>query len=293
MEDRIFIPSSEWIYFKLYTGTKTADSILKNQLYEFISEMLKNEVIDKWFFIRFSDPDFNIRLRLHLRENRNFSYLFNSFYEICNPLINNGLVWKIQCETYQREIERYGAKSIFLVEEIFFIDSEFVIKLLFQLIESNSELQRWKLALVLIDSFLSAFSFELMQKKELLTSIAENYKREFGFIHHNAKKQLDYKYRSYRKEIENIMSWENTDSDIIYILKDRKHAIMPIANRLNAMEEFDDINISVKSLIISMIHMSMNRWFRLKNRLYEMVIYDFLTRYYASEIAKRNIQKTI
>ena len=33
MEKRTFIPGSEWIYYKIYTGIKTADSILKNELY--------------------------------------------------------------------------------------------------------------------------------------------------------------------------------------------------------------------------------------------------------------------
>jgi len=70
MENRTFIPGSEWIYFKIYTGTKTADAILKNELYGFVSEMLKNKVIDKWFFIRYNDPDFHIRLRIHLKEKR-------------------------------------------------------------------------------------------------------------------------------------------------------------------------------------------------------------------------------
>ena len=43
--------------------------------------------------------------------------------------------------------------------------------------------------------------------------------------------------------------------------------------------------------LTSMIHMTMNRWFRSKNRLHELVIYDFLSRYYISEIAKnKNIK---
>ena len=68
MVDKIFIPGSEWVYFKLYTGTKTADAILQNELYRYIRELLNNGIIDKWFFIRYTDPDFHIRLRLHLKE---------------------------------------------------------------------------------------------------------------------------------------------------------------------------------------------------------------------------------
>jgi len=90
MGNRTFIPGSEWVYFKLYTGTKTADSILKNELYGYVSKMLKNGIIDKWFFIRYADPDFHVRLRLHLKESRDFTCVFNQFSKMAIPLIGTG-----------------------------------------------------------------------------------------------------------------------------------------------------------------------------------------------------------
>ena len=289
MEYRTFIPGSEWIYFKLYTGTKTADSILKNELYGYVKEMLKNNIIDKWFFIRYNDPDFHIRLRLHLKETRDFSSVFNRFFENFLPIVDSGLVWNIQCDTYQREIERYGANTISIVEDLFFLDSEFIIKLLFQLNEDDPDQHRWKLALVLIDSFLSSFSFNLPQRKELLHMMAENYKKEFGFAHHHTKKQLDNKYRTCRKDIENIMLWENENEKTIHIIKARRQAIYPTAKKIIDMEKCNEIQVPLKSLLISMIHMTMNRWFRTKNRLHEMVICDFVSRYMISEIAKDKV----
>ncbi len=286
MEKRTFIPGSEWVYFKIYTGTKTADTILKNELYEYVSEMMKNDIIDKWFFIRYSDPDFHIRLRLHLKETRNFSYIFSRLFETFYQIVETRLAWKIQCDTYQRELERYGYNSISLVEELFFIDSEFILSLLHQLDKDNFEQYRWKLALILVDSFLTAFSCDLPQKKELLNITADNYKKEFGIIQHHTKKQLDDKYRTYRKEVENTMLWENEISETINIIKVRYETIFPIAEKLISMERSGELQVSLKSLLTSFIHMTMNRWFRTKNRLHELVIYDFLSRFYSSEIVK-------
>jgi len=288
MENRTFIPGSEWVYFKLYTGSKTAETILKNELYGYVRVMLDNDIIDKWFFIRYSDPDFHIRLRLHLREVKNFSDVFKQFFEICNPLVTTGLVWNIQCDTYQREMERYGANTISMVEDMFFMDSEFVVKLLNQLDRENPEQHRWKLAFMLIDSFLSAFSFDLPQRKELLNTMAENYKKEFGFTHSHTTKQLNDKYRSLRKDIENVMLWENGVSDAIETIKSHRQVIFPIAEQLIAMEKTGELQILLKTLLPSIIHMTMNRWFRSKSRLHEMIIYDYLSRYYMSEIAKNN-----
>ena len=292
MECKSFIPGSEWVYFKLYTGTKSADSILKNELYIFVTEMLQNDIIDKWFFIRYSDPDSHIRLRLHLKETHNFTYLFNRFYEIFFPLVDSGYVWNIQSDTYQREMGRYGTNTISIIENIFYIDSDFSIKLLHQLNEANPEQQRWKLALAMIDSFLTAFSYDLSQRKELLNVMAENTKKEFGFTRHQVTKQLNDKCRFYRKEIENAMLWENETTDAAAIITSRRQAIFPFAEKLTEMERSGELQIPLKSLMTSMIHMSMNRWFRTKNRLHELVLYEFLSRYYASETARTNKKKS-
>jgi len=286
--NRIFILGSEWVYFKIYTGAKTADALLKTELYGYVREMIKNDIIDKWFFIRYSDPDFHIRLRLHLKETRDFSFIFNRFYESFQPTVNAGLVWNIQCDTYQREMDRYGSNTVSIIEDLFFIDSEFVTELLQRLDEENPEQHRWKSALVLVDSFLSAFSFGLPQRKELLLEISENFRKEFGFMHHNAKKQLDSKYRTNRKDIETAMLWENVTTETFEIIKARKLSILPIAEKLSVMDKSGELQVPLNSLLTSMIHMTMNRWFRAKNRLHELVIYDFLARYYTSEIVKNN-----
>ena len=288
MENRTYIPGSEWIYFKIYTGTKTADAILKNELFSYVGEMLKNNIIDKWFFIRYADPDFHIRLRIHNKDLQQYSCIFIRFFEVFHPLVNAGLIWNIQCDTYQREMVRYGSKTISIVEDQFCIDSENIILLLSRLDQENPEQHRWKLALILIDSFLCAFSFTLQQRKELLNTMADDYKKEFGFMQHHTTKQLNDKCRAYRKDIENAMLWESYVTEAIGIVNARRKAIYPITKKLSEMEKTGELQVSLNALLTSMIHMTMNRWFRTKNRLHEMVIYEFLSRYYTSEIAKNN-----
>jgi len=243
-------------------------------------------------FIRYGDPDFHLRLRLHLKERHNFTFIFNRFFEIFYPAVNSGFIWNIQCDTYQREIERYGVNSISLIEELFFIDSESTIELLYSLGEENPEQERWKYALILIDSFLSAFLLTLSQRKRLLNTLAESYKKEFGFTHRHTTKQLNDKYRFYRKDIEDCMLWENENKESIQIIKARKEAISPIAEKIIGMNQSHNLQISMESLLSSIIHMTMNRWFSSKNRLNEMVIYEFLSRFYTSKIAKTNREWT-
>ena len=297
LKERIFIPGSEWVYFKLYTGTKTADGILKNELYRYVQYLQKSNILYKWFFIRYSDPDFHIRLRLHLKEPNDFNTVYIRFYETFYPNIKAGIIWNIQCDTYKREIERYGVNTIDIIEDIFYIDSEFVIKLLRQIDEGNSEHQRWKVAIMMIDSFLCAIAFSINQRKDLLNMIADNYRKDFGFINHPQKKQLDGKFRTFRKEIEEVMLWDktlNVTNKTIEIVKSRQEAMIPIIKRLTKMDESGGLEVSMESLLTSIIHMNMNRWFRAKNRLHELVIYDFMARHYTNSVAKQryNVKST-
>ena len=122
---------------------------------------------------------------------------------------------------------------------------------------------------------------------ELLNTMAENSKKEFGFTRHQVTKQLKDKCRAYRKEVENAMQWESEVTVATDLLKSRRQAIIPFAEQLIAMQNVGELQAPLQAMLISMIHMSMNRWFRTKNRLHELVLYEFLTRYNTSETAKK------
>lgn len=286
MEDRTFIPGSEWIYFKIYTGIKTADAVLKNEIFSYANELLNSRIIDKWFFIRYSDPHFHIRLRLHLQNKKDFSIVFNRFYDSFIPIVESGLVWNIQCDSYRQEIERYGANTILNVEELFFVDSEYIIRLLQKLNKEDAEEQRWKLALVIVDNYLSAFKLDLEAKRDFSRMNASTFKNEFGLIHHTETKQLNDKYRFFRNDIENLMSNRNETFESVDIIEMRMKALMPLIEKLIIIEKSCELQVTMISLISSLIHMSLDRLFRTKKRLHEMVIYEFLSKYYTSEMAK-------
>ena len=43
---RTFIPGSEWVYIKVYTGSNTADKMLVNELSKFISALSRKKYIE-------------------------------------------------------------------------------------------------------------------------------------------------------------------------------------------------------------------------------------------------------
>lgn len=284
MLTRSFIPGSEWAYFKIYTGTKSADHILISMLP--LLESMKNEgVIDRFFFIRYNDPNFHLRLRLHLCQNKNFTKLLSILFDYLENNFVKGLVWDVQWGTYNREVERYGKGYINIVESIFCIDSDVIIRILSLLNKNGDEAQRWLVALLLIDDLLSIANYDITSKSLLLKELSNSFTQEFGYTNYTYKKRLDSRYRDNKDVIFNVLNnrQENPIQAYTNYFQLRSTLLSPFVKRI--VENYDN-EISLDSLFKSIVHMTMNRLFLSDNRLHEMVIYDFLSRYYTSTIAR-------
>ncbi len=279
-----------WLYFKLYIGPKSGDELLEDEIYYFTNRLIEKEAILSFFFIRYADPDFHIRLRLQIKNGFVLSEILSDFYNIFNPLVENMHISNITVDTYNREIERYGANTIQTAEDIFFFDSECILKilrLLYETEEERREILRWQLSLLLIDDILNAFEFDNNSKLSFFTELSGNFKTEFGFNSNRYTRQLNEKYRESKVAINEIMS-RASECTMPYInhLAIRESKISRCVSDILFFLEGNESHISLNQFLNSIIHMTMNRICKSKNRLHELIIYDFLQRYYASICAK-------
>ena len=53
-----------WIYLKIYICEEVADEFIYSEMWGFINKLKDKKILKQWFFIRYSDPDFHIRLRI-------------------------------------------------------------------------------------------------------------------------------------------------------------------------------------------------------------------------------------
>lgn len=280
---RTFIPGSEWIYIKVYTGSNTADKILINELAKYISILNKKKYIKKWFFIRYSDPDFHLRIRILVNDSMLVGETIQIFYKYFYKLVDDNRVWRIQLDTYNRELERYKSHLMELTESMFCIDSNYTLKLL-NILEGMSQIDRCLIAVKMVDALLADFNCDLQQKKELLESMDRSYKIEFGFNEFNVK-QLNQMYREYSCDLEEVLDGKKTDKGyekLYHILTLRSKALRMVVTQLVEADKMKEISM----LLSSYIHMMLIRLFRSKNRLYELVIYNFMNRLYTSKIAR-------
>ncbi|MCB2379306.1 lantibiotic dehydratase [Hymenobacter sp. BT635] len=277
---REFSLGSEWLYYKFYCGQKVADRVLTEVIRPLTEELLGQELIDKWFFIRYSDPDNHIRLRLHLPDVKHIGeivYLVNTFVQ---PYTNNGYIWKTQIDTYRRELERYGQHTMELSESWFFEDSRAVLAMMHETGDDDSA-TAWIWGLRQIDALLEAFDCTLPQKLALLQQLKESFAQEFG-MDKNLKLQLDAKYRSFRSTIQRTLHGGDLTGQ-------ENQRVRRIAQQIKAVERQGQLDVDKSSLLGSYIHMLVNRLIPVDARLHEMVLYDFLHRQYQSQQAMQKV----
>jgi thiopeptide-type bacteriocin biosynthesis protein len=280
---RDFCIGSEWLYYKIYTGVKTADLILLEKLYPVILDLKEEKIIHKWFFIRYKDADEHIRIRFYSDKSENISIIISKLYPVLNKLLEENTVWKVQTDTYQREMERYGKNTIEDSETLFWHDSEMILDYL--ALKSSFEKNETQLlfSFLAIDRFLNSFSLTNTDKLVLMDELQSSLKKEFG-ADTVLKKEMDKQYRALFPEIERFLSGVVTDNypEIFKLIQKKQNQTTKIVPSIK-----DKLQIPLSSFLKSHIHMMVNRQYTSKQRMYELLIYDHLYRYYKTNEYKK------
>jgi len=284
---RQFIPGSEWVYYKLYCGPRSADKIL-NLAIKPLSEALQAAgLTDKWFFIRYNDPDFHLRVRFHLKDVSRIGDVMNSVHTYLHEFKAAGYIWKMQLDAYSREIERYGNATMELTETLFCHDSIACVDMLDNTWGDERDQLRWLWALRSVEELLECFGFSMQEKYDLMLRLSTAFGAEFN-MDRDLKLQLNDKYRANKQLITQIMdkSAQPAHETLIAILHTRSRQMMPLAEKIMDLQRQGALEVPLLSLLGSYIHMMINRIAAADARMQEMVIYSLLESYYRSMIAR-------
>lgn len=286
---RNFSVGSEWLYFKLYCGSKVADKILTESIKPLTETLLENNLIDKWFFIRYSDPQLHLRLRLHLVDKTKIGDVIRCLQSFISKAEEAGYIWKTQIDTYNRELERYGFENIVHAETFFYEDSKAIVEMLDQTWGDERENIRWIWGIRAIDDIFNTLQFPLADRLSLMEVLKENFAQEFK-VDVLFKQQMDKKYRENRGIINQILDREKDLTSEIYpllkILDNKKTVLSDTFNALQLLANENRLNVSLRELLSSYIHMLINRLIPSNQRLHELFIYDFMYRTYESTAAR-------
>ncbi|KAA1244087.1 lantibiotic dehydratase [Aquimarina sp. RZ0] len=282
---RSFIPGDEWLYFKIYTGMATANKLLISVMSKVVASLKSKKLIEKWFFIRYSDPKFHIRVRFQYRNPKDKAAILDIFNREVQYYLDSGLLWKIELATYERELERYGAKYIEESETIFYRDSDMIIQLMKTLTENNAISSLWVYGIKCIDNFLETFGLSLEEKHKIIAHAYTEFSIEFN-ADKKLRKQIDLKYRTYLELIEETLLKKDGYTEII---EEKRSEINEAVAILNT--ELDPYQLY--TVIQSHIHMCINRIIQSNPRMHEFVLYGILEKLYKRQIGleKYNVKK--
>lgn len=275
MENRKFGPGTEWLYLKIYTGIKTSDLILEETIQSLTEYFRENNYISKWFFIRYHDPKSHLRIRFYLNNTEDYPNVLKKINEELQEFVDSGEISNISIETYSREIERYGKNTIEDAETLFYKNSEFTLLCL-----PYDDEDKIIFSIFYMNEILDKLNLEIQEKLTWIRNFNGAFKEEFN-ADKNLNSQLDKKYRKFKLKLIDFIESDEFSDERNAIISHVEECVSVLQNMLRHHQN-QSLEIPLQSFFQSIFHMNINRLFVSNQRLFEMVIYDYLLRYYKS-----------
>lgn len=282
--NKAFETGFEWLFIKIYLSSNTLDKLMPGKFYPLLSRMIKDDIINQWFFIRYKDPGFHLRLRVKIKDKSLYYFVLSEIEKLITPFTRSGEIYDIKIEKYKREVERFGS-GVELVEILFYIHSNTVCKILKVLSIADALQIRFFCCLLGIEYILNDFSYT---QKDVLAFYREGYelyfddkdvksiqlKNEFSVLYRNEIIAL----RSFKDRLndKNTLEWK-----IDNIFKNQSSILAAYFKDQDRDKKFR-INSKKNKITFDIIHLFVNRFFKDDHRYEESKLYYYLSKYYRS-----------
>jgi thiopeptide-type bacteriocin biosynthesis protein len=259
-------------------------------------EWIGQSLADRWHFLRYADPEQHLRWRIHGDPATLANRVWPAIHQATEEWLQRGQVWRVQLDTYDREVERYGgAEAMGHAESIFYQDSAAVVDLLALFEPGDAGLEeRWRIALRGADQLLEDFGLSLPERLALLPRMAG-----YGSVaspSSGLRQQLSVKFREIRSSLEGLLDRsKDGTSDFgpgLEVLAERSSRLAAPIAALRGLAEQGRLAERLDTMAGSCIHMHLNRVLRDSPNAHETVIYDWLRRIYESRLAREKGRST-
>lgn len=306
---RTFPPGSQWLYLKIFTGPGNVDRLLTDVIAPRIGAGISSGTLDRWFFLRYGDPTWHLRVRFHGPPRRLHREFLPLLLEHLGQEIECGRIWRFGIDTYEREVERYGGPAgIELAESLAHIDSEAVLEMISESRRDTSGELRWQAALAGTFRLLNDLGFEPQTQLEILDGLRRGFSQEFPTTP-TLKHQLANRLRRHRALMEGLLADDLGRDDSpserasatpsgashepafnLDLLARRSRRLVPLAAALREHEAAGRLQRPLAMMAGSFTHLFINRLIPDQARAHERVIYDFLYQLLRSREARRRSQ---
>lgn len=287
---RRFAPGSEWLYAKLYGGPATADRMLRALIAPLLAEALEAGAVDRWFFIRYADPEPHLRVRLHGPAERLAGEVLPRLHQAAQPWLADQRLWRLVLDTYEREVERYGGEDgVLLAEAIFAADSDAALALVSGLGGDAGLDLRWRITLWGMDRLLRDLGLDLAARQQVVAGARGALGRRLG-VDASLERALGARYRQERLALEALVApalpEEHPLAGAAEIFAERSARIASSVAALRRAGAEGRLRAPTTALAADFVHMHANRVLRGISLRQELVIYELLGRLYQSRQAR-------
>jgi thiopeptide-type bacteriocin biosynthesis protein len=286
--------TSTWLYLKIYCGEISQDRILSDIILPLLVRLQSQAMLDRWFFIRYTDPEPHLRLRLKGHDSSHvWQILAPQAFGALEQACTTGLIRHVSTDHYEPEFLRYGGpQGLACCEKIFEADSETVCTLL-ENFRTDQE-ARWQLTMRSMTTLLDDFGLNLTQKIALLRQCREHQTRQIYPLKdtntsNDFQHQLGITHRRLGTKACALLRDLPPDAKLDFgfqAFQRRSQHIAPLVSVLKALQPKAPtqapslLSIPLNDIIASLLHMGANRMLSQHANLQEMILYDLTARAY-------------
>jgi thiopeptide-type bacteriocin biosynthesis protein len=286
---RRFPPGSSWCSFKAYAGTAGTDDLLREVIAPAVARTRLSRAASNWFFVRYADPGWHLRLRFTGDPERLRAQVEPALAEALANSIADGRVWRVQLDTYEREIERYGGlHGMELAEQVFCADSDAALQILALAAGEHGLDARWRLCLASVDLLLDDLGFDLEAKQRFAQRQRDGYRTEWA-TDPSLERRLGQRFRAERAALEGLL-WDAGPGHWLApgltLLHNRSARLRPIVEQLHELDRAGRLTVPIEAWAASVTHMAANRLLRSAQRAQELVLWDWLARLHRARLAQ-------
>lgn len=254
--ERRKLPGDEWTYLKLYAASKQHDEIIAKELPLMVHALHQQQLIDRWFYIRYNDPEPHLRVRFYTSNCQATDALLTQAVGFSRQLVQRGVIRRMCVDSYDREVERYGGpEAIDEMEKIFTTNSNALSSLVTALYQKQITLDPLAVAVLSLDQFFQFWGLVPQERLHYIQSQSEKYAESEAF-------------RPQRKLFTELLAPWDTNSELVLreqrekicsILSIQEQVVKEVSAHMHKLAIDGMLWQSEESILTSLAHMHLNR----------------------------------
>jgi lantibiotic biosynthesis protein len=254
--ERLMLPGSRCLYLKLYTAKSRQNEFIGGPLYQFSSQIIESGFADKWFFIRYADPESHVRVRFFGDPSQLCLKVLPNAHKWSQWCLKEGLISKMTIDAYDPELERYGGpKLISHAESIFEADSMLTAHLVKMIRYGTLPFPEEVIGTINLIDFMYQFGMDFDERLSWLDLMVD-------------KNEHRQKFQPWRKQLIQITLeddvWEHVTDEknkplVKRLASRRQSAILDYLEHARVVQKQGELWNDVANVLGSLLHMTCNR----------------------------------